>query len=196
MGVGLEPEHVHSHLGIDVRSPSTAIFPQIAAVGPEDEGRLPLLRPRRARDAVGTSKKVEQMSEIRIGDPVEKLVRRGAVYVWPDTSLREVAETLEREAIGLVLVHRTGGVAGVVSERDIIRAVAEGADPDVERAADVMTYDVTFVHADDPIELVATTMIEGDVRHVPVDGQGGGTGVVSIRDVLPVFVAGAAEVTT
>ena len=136
----------------------------------------------------GISKKVEQMTKIRVVDPVAKLVSRGAVYVWPDTSLREVAETLERECIGLVLVHRTGGITGVVSERDVVRAVAEGADPDVERAADVMTYDVSFAHADDPIERVATAMIEGEVRHLPVDGCEGGTRVVSIRDVLPVFV--------
>jgi CBS domain-containing protein len=136
---------------------------------------------------------VEQVSKIRIGDPVAKLVRRAPVYVWPDTSLRDVAETLERESIGLVLVRRADGVAGVVSERDVIHAIAEGADPDVERAADVMTYDVAFVQADDPIEVVATAMIEGDVRHLPVRGWEGGIGVVSIRDVLPVFVSCSAE---
>lgn len=130
------------------------------------------------------------MTKLGVLDPVARLVNRGAVYVWPDTSLREVAETLEREEIGLVLVHRTTGIAGVVSERDIIHAVAEGADPDVERAADVMTYDVSFARADDTIERVATAMIEGEVRHLPVEGCEGGTRVVSIRDVLPVFVGG------
>jgi CBS domain-containing protein len=46
-----------------------------------------------------------------------------------------------------VLVRRTDGVAGVISERDVIRAVARDADPDVQRAADVMTYDVAFAQA-------------------------------------------------
>ena len=128
------------------------------------------------------------MSSIRLGDPASKLLRRSAVYVWPDTTLREVAETLEREAIGLVLVRRELGVAGVVSERDLVRAIAESADLDADRASDVMTYDIAFVEADDAIHRVADLMIEGDVRHVAVHEGAEKTGVISMRDVLPVLI--------
>jgi CBS domain-containing protein len=132
------------------------------------------------------------MTSIGLRDPSAALVRRGAVYVWPDTTLREIAETLERESIGLVLVRREGGVAGVVSERDLVRAIAEGADLDGDRAADLMTYDITFVDAEDPIQRVAELMLEGEVRHVAVHDGDNKSGVISMRDLLPVLLEAVA----
>jgi signal-transduction protein with cAMP-binding, CBS, and nucleotidyltransferase domain len=129
------------------------------------------------------------MNSIGLADPVSALVQQSAVYVWPDTSLREIAETLERESIGLVLVQREGRAAGVVSERDLVRAIAEGADLDGDRASDVMTYDITFVDADDALHRVAELMIDGEVRHVAVHEGGNKTGVISMRDLLPVLLA-------
>ena len=133
------------------------------------------------------------MSSICIDAPAEKLVRRSAVYVWPDTTLREVAEILERESIGLVLVRREAGFAGVVSERDVVRAVAEGLDLDADRAADVMTYEIAYIDASDSIEHVADMMLAGDMRHVAVQGVDGQVGVISVRDVVPVLLAELAK---
>jgi CBS domain-containing protein len=133
------------------------------------------------------------MSDVCVDGPAEKLVRRSAVYVWPDTTLREVAEILERESIGLVLVRREGGYAGVVSERDVVRAVAEGLDPDVDRAEDVMTYEIAYAEAGDSIDHLANMMLAGDMRHVAVHGPDGHVGVVSVRDVLPVLLADLAK---
>lgn len=133
------------------------------------------------------------MSSVCIDGPAEKLLRRSAVHVWPDTTLREVAEILERESIGLVLVRREGGFAGVVSERDIVRAVAEGLDLDVERAADVMTYEIAYIDGGDSIDHVADLMLAGDMRHVAVRGADGHVGVLSVRDVVPVLLAELAK---
>jgi CBS domain-containing protein len=128
------------------------------------------------------------MSDVCIDGPAEKLVHRSAVSVWPDTTLREVAEILERESIGVVLVRRADGFAGVVSERDIVRAVAEGLDLDADRAEDVMTYEIAYVEAGDSIDRVADLMLAGDMRHVAVHAPNGHVGVVSVRDVLPVLL--------
>jgi CBS domain-containing protein len=133
------------------------------------------------------------MNSIGLADPVSALVQQSAVYVWPDTSLREIAETLERESIGLVLVQREGGFAGVVSERDIVRAVAEGQDLDADRAADVMTYEIAYIDGNDSIEHVADLMLAGDMRHVAVHRTDGQVGVLSVRDVLPVLLAELAK---
>lgn len=123
-------------------------------------------------------------------DRVEDLVARGTVYVRPEATLLEVAETLDREDIGAVAVRGTGGIAGILSERDLVRAVAEGADPSTDRAADVMTYDVEAVPPDEPIERVAARMLADGIRHLPVREGAVTVGVVSIRDVLRVYVEG------
>jgi CBS domain-containing protein len=120
--------------------------------------------------------------------PVATVMHRSTVSVRPDTTLRQVAETLAREEVGAVVIKGSEGLAGIVSERDLVRALAEGLDPDSERAVDVMTFDVLSVESIASIDEVARTMLEGGIRHLPVVDAGGPVGIVSIRDLLGAFV--------
>jgi CBS domain-containing protein len=129
------------------------------------------------------------MSVVHTNDPAEKLAHRQPVHVWPDTPLRSVAELLAREEIGAVLVYGDNGMVGVVSERDIVRAVAEGSDLDVDRAADAMTYDVARAAPDTSVRELAALMLEGEIRHLPVVEDDQTIGIVSMRDVLAVLAA-------
>jgi CBS domain-containing protein len=122
--------------------------------------------------------------------PVTAVMHRSTVSVRPDTTLRQVAETLAREEVGAVVVKGSEGLVGIVSERDLVRALAEGFDPDGERAADVMTYDVISVESIESIDAVARIMLDGGIRHLPVVDAGGPVGIVSIRDLLAAFVNG------
>lgn len=121
--------------------------------------------------------------------PVSTVMHRSTVSVRPEMTLREVSETLAREEIGAVVVKGAEGPAGIASERDVVRALADGADPDVERAADVMTYEVVSVASVESIDRVARVMLEGGIRHLPVVDAGGPVGFVSIRDLLAVYAA-------
>ena len=124
--------------------------------------------------------------------PVASVMHRSTVSVRPDTTIRQVAETLSREEVGAVVVRGAEGLVGIVSERDVVRALAEGVDPDADRAADVMTYEVVSVGSVDPIDTVAKTMLEGGIRHLPVVDAGGPVGIVSIRDLLGAYLDGTA----
>lgn len=119
-----------------------------------------------------------------------KLLKSAPIEVWSHTTLREVAELLENNSIGAALVRGTeGNVAGVISERDLVRALAEGSDPDSERADAYMTFDVEFAHADLPLAGVAEVMLRDGIRHLPVeDDTAKVLGVISIRDVLAAMV--------
>lgn len=119
--------------------------------------------------------------------PVSKVMRRSTVHVRPDATLREIAETLVREEVGVAVV-KGADIAGIVSERDLVRALAEGADVDGDRAGDVMTFDVVSVPSTTPISSVAATMLDGGIRHLPIIDDDGPVGIVSIRDLFRAYV--------
>ena len=127
-------------------------------------------------------------------NPVRELMSRGAISVDEKVSLRSLAVVLTELEVGVALVSRPDGSAGVVSERDVVRAIAEGADPDEVWAADVMTRDLVLAEPEETILAVAERMSAESVRHVAVVDRGKIVGVVSARDLLPVL-AGCARVT-
>lgn len=104
----------------------------------------------------------------------------------PEDTVATVAELLKREGIGAVVVKGAGtSVAGILSERDIVRAIpAKGADLLESRAADLMTRDVITCTPDMDVDDVRKLMTEGRFRHVPVLADGKLAGIVSVGDVV------------
>lgn len=103
-------------------------------------------------------------------------------------SLRTLAETLTRHHIGALIVVDDGVPVGIASERDVVVALAEGGDPDEIWAEDVIAIHTLWADPDDSIRQAATHMLAAEVRHVPVRQDGAAVGIVSIRDVLDVFL--------
>jgi CBS domain-containing protein len=102
------------------------------------------------------------------------------------TTVAQIAQQLGARRIGSVLVMAdTDTVAGIVSERDLVRALSQygAAALDLE-ARQVMTRDVVTCHPDDPINHVMEMMTTGRFRHVPVVDRGELLGIVSIGDVV------------
>jgi CBS domain-containing protein len=129
------------------------------------------------------------VSEFQSTDRVERLVNGPAIDVEVDETLRRLAGLMQENDVGALLVRGTAGVVGVVSERDVVRAIADGADVDDERAGDVMSPDPVTVGVDDDIARAAELMLEGGIRHLPVRLGAQKYGFVSIRDVLAVYAA-------
>lgn len=111
------------------------------------------------------------------------------VTVAPDATLHEVAATISEESVGLVVIGSKEDVRGVVSERDIARAVGRGADLDAETAGDLEQSSLVWATVDSTIAGVANEMMEGYVRHVLVGDDGGLVGIVSMRDVIIALAA-------
>jgi CBS domain-containing protein len=111
----------------------------------------------------------------------------GSVFtVSPGTSLAQISQQLSVRRIGSVLVlDEDGGVAGIVSERDLVRALAShGAKAMELEAKQVMTREVVTCDPDDSIDQVMETMTQGRFRHLPVVRHGELLGLVSIGDVV------------
>ncbi|MEM1306949.1 MAG: CBS domain-containing protein [Pseudomonadota bacterium] len=116
---------------------------------------------------------------------------RTLVTVPEDASLHEAAATLARHKIGAVVVRlESGGIAGILSERDIIKAVAaDGASALDQRVSSVMTRDVVTCGPNDHVNRVMDQMTRGRFRHMPVVDRDGLQGIVSIGDVVKHHIA-------
>jgi len=84
----------------------------------------------------------------------------------------------------------TGGEAvGIITERDILRVCSQGAQwLASRRVAEVMTEDLIVGEPDDSIDYVMGIMTNNRIRHLPIVGQGGLNGMVSIGDVVKVHL--------
>jgi CBS domain-containing protein len=90
--------------------------------------------------------------------------------------------------VGAVVVAQRGGDAGIVSERDIVAAIAAGAALDQLSAGDVATRDLISADPGDRIIDVAQRLIDEGVRHVALVDRDEVVGVLSIRDLFGVLV--------
>jgi predicted transcriptional regulator len=119
---------------------------------------------------------------------VQALVARPVVYVHPNDTLRQVSATFVEESIGAALVRGPHGTSGLVTERDIVRAIAEGASASRTRVDEIMTEELIVVGPNDDILDAAHRMLEAEVRHLPIMENGVAAGMVSARDALRALV--------
>jgi CBS domain-containing protein len=115
---------------------------------------------------------------------VRNLTGDDVVCVDPDVSLVEVASALVGADIGAVVVGSSSEVKGIVSERDLVRAIADGSDLGATTAAAIATTELVWADATASVDEVAEQMMEHWVRHVLVEEGGALVGMVSARDVL------------
>lgn len=101
-------------------------------------------------------------------------------------SLREAASLLLEKNIGSVIcTDRTGGIIGMLSERDVARSFARlGSDTITLSVADAMTRDIVACAGDDSVEDMLEIMTETRCRHIPVIKEGELLGLVSIGDLV------------
>jgi CBS domain-containing protein len=108
------------------------------------------------------------------------------VTVPPTSTVRDLLETLARHRIGAVIVSSGAGIAGIVSERDVVRHLRASGASILDRAvARIMTTDVVTCRRETSVEELMTTMTDRRIRHVPVvDDHGAIVGIVSIGDLV------------
>ncbi|MFV0368738.1 MAG: CBS domain-containing protein [Hyphomicrobiaceae bacterium] len=109
----------------------------------------------------------------------------------PDDTLEVIAKRLAEHKIGAIVVVGEGNqVAGIVSERDIIRALSRNSAGALSLAVrEVMTKDVMTCNETSTIEQMMSVMTQGRFRHVPVVQDGTLVGIVSIGDVVKHHIA-------
>ena len=114
--------------------------------------------------------------------PVGSVTTFDPVAAVPADDMTELARMMTEVDCGSLIIRGPDDQTSIVTERDIVRAVAGGATE--AWAADVMSRDVVIVPADLSIAEAAATMLEAGIRHLVVEREDGALGVTSIRDLV------------
>jgi CBS domain-containing protein len=119
---------------------------------------------------------------------VSELPPGDLLSVDPETTIAEVARRMRKDDSDCVAVMSEGRLVGIITERDLVRVMAEGVDPHQAKADVVMTADPATVEADEDVATVAVKMMKLGVRHLPVVNKAGKpVGLVSARNLVAIL---------
>lgn len=116
---------------------------------------------------------------------VRDAMSKPVLVVGPEHTLRQAAQLMTTRRVGsaVVIDPESEGV-GILTERDMLYAVGKGLDPDVEKCASHITWDVVYAGPDWTLEDAAGAMIRGGFRHLVVMEGDDVLGIISVRDII------------
>ncbi len=116
---------------------------------------------------------------------VRGLMRRTLVTGDPRDSISRAAAQMRTHRVGaLVILDERGSIIGIITERDLMRALADDRDPNETHISEYMTQEPITVEADVHADHAANLMTSHGVRHLPVTEGGRLVGFLSVRDLL------------
>jgi CBS domain-containing protein len=119
---------------------------------------------------------------------VRDAMTKAVLMVGPDHTIRQVARQMADRRVGSAVIHDPDAEGfGIMTERDVLYAIGRGLDPDGERVADHLTWDVVYATPEWTLEEAAAAMVRGGFRHLVVMDGGEVLGVISVRDILRVW---------
>lgn len=122
---------------------------------------------------------------MKVGDIMKTEVTTAA----PDDTFVHAAGLLHERGISSIVVMDGSEIAGIVTERDLVNLVADGADPGSVKVGERMTRDLDTVEPKTDIAEAAEHMARLKIRHLPVVERGSLVGIISIRDLINWAVA-------
>jgi CBS domain-containing protein len=120
------------------------------------------------------------------------LVGGSATVIGREATVAEAAEALITDGVGSLAVVEGRRLVGIFTERDVVRAVSEGADPEDEVVEDWMSETPDTFGPDVEVREAAAWLLEMGYRHMPVMQEGELLGIVSIRDILWAIISAEA----
>ena len=117
---------------------------------------------------------------------VSELMQPEVFQTYPEESLADAAIRMRDHGVGSLAVFEGDELVGILTERDVLRATADGAPPRVTPVAAYMSGPAVVVPPEADTLAACRLMVEHDIRHLPVVGGGELKGMVSARDLLVV----------
>ena len=125
---------------------------------------------------------------------VDDAMSEAIVSVGPSHTLREAAKRMTKRNVGAAIVI-DGDLPGpgIFTERDLMRAISDGQDPNSETVSEHLSTNLTFAARDWPLERAAQAMERGGFRHLVVVDGGETVGVISMRDIVRCWILSGNE---
>jgi CBS domain-containing protein len=124
---------------------------------------------------------------------LNELVRRKPITISGEATIHDVVKIMAEQNIGFLVVVENGRMVGVLSERDVVRSLAERGNLSV-KVSDICKRDIITLQADATLEEAAEKMGKHGIRHIVVVNKSGElVGVVSVRDLIQELYASGSE---
>jgi MHS family proline/betaine transporter-like MFS transporter len=124
---------------------------------------------------------------------LNELVRRKPITISGEATIYDVVKIMAEQNIGFLVVVENGRMVGVLSERDVVRSLAERGNLSV-KVSDICKRDIITLQADATLEEAAEKMGKHGIRHIVVVNKSGELiGVVSVRDLIQELYASGSE---
>ena len=114
---------------------------------------------------------------------VAELMSNPTCFVDPETTLAEATTMMGEQRVGSALVMEDDRLAGILTERDIVRAMSTAHDAPARPVVEWMTKRPTTTSPDTPVREALRIMVDGGFRHLPVTDDDKVVGVLSMRDI-------------
>jgi CBS domain-containing protein len=119
---------------------------------------------------------------------VREAMSKTVLIVGPQHTLRQTAQLMAARRVGsAVVVDPEGSGVGIITERDVLNAIGANLNPDTERTAAHITWDVVYAGPTWTIEEAAGAMVRGGFRHLVVLDGDEVLGIISVRDIVRVW---------
>lgn len=119
---------------------------------------------------------------------VREAMTEHVLTITPGRTLRDAARFMTEHTVGAaVIMDPEQQGPGIITERDIVRSLGSGEDPDSATVGDHLTSRATFADADWDLKEAADAMDRGGFRHLVVTHEGDVIGIISMRDLIRVW---------
>ncbi len=115
---------------------------------------------------------------------VRDLMSHSVLAGQPRQTLAEAAASMRARRVGALIVPGNGGIAGILTERDLLRAMAERRNPTSTFVAEYMSPNPLTIEAGEEVARATKLMLDRGIRHLPVMERGRLVGFLSVRDLL------------
>jgi CBS domain-containing protein len=122
---------------------------------------------------------------------IGRIYRQEVFSISPTESVAETARRMRTNDVSSLMVLEDEKFIGIITERDLTRAIAAGDPPEATIVSDYMTDHPITVGPETGIREAAAEMLDLEVRHLPVGLAGEVVGMISLRDLLSVVVGNA-----
>jgi len=117
---------------------------------------------------------------------VKDVMNTNVVVAKADATIREASEVMNKYNIGSLVVVKDSGIAGIITEHNVLESVAAGRNPDETKIAEIMSSEVVTVAPDSTVEQAVDLMVKHKIKKLPVVDGDKLMGIITASDIIVV----------